>query len=1400
MKNFPIGRYSRLNWRMVLLALLLLSVHQVLPAADRTARSLGGSPVLFPDGDFESPNVNGFAYSPSGSAWTFHNGAGLSDNNSGFTSGNPNAPQGSQVLFIQTGGRMTQTLDFVAGQYVFSLKAAQRGNWQASYQVLELRVDGVAVQTIQPAGTAYQSFSTAPITLSSGSHTIELRGLNPNGGDNTAFVDEFTYTRQREIFRDGGESPNLAAGTFQYAASGGPWTLSNGGGIAEINSGFTNGSPTPPQGSQIIFLQGGGQAIQSVNISQAGFYRVKFQAALRANMANQVKNVRVSFAGVQVAEVSLPSTNYTAFKSASLYLNPGTYTLKIQGINPVSGDHTGFVDDVSVEHLLDWQDPVAWSGAVPGSNDNARIPSGTAVGMRGTMNAANVTVSGDLVAALQTDFNLNADNIMVMGSDALFEVGQENALYTADANVTLTASASDPDVGPMGNNFLGAMNGGTVQLHGAATTSWTRLAANVNAGGTSITLAEPVNWNTNDVILLVSSRTNWNEAEKRTIASVTGGGTVLNLNQALQYPHKGVVQSYFNGTQNLTADIRAEVGLLSHNIRIEGNAAAASGGFGGHIMIMNGSAAYVEGVELYNMGQKAILGRYPFHWHMLGDGGQGQYFKRSSVHQSYNRAITIHGTESTLVEDNFFYDHIGHGVFLEDGSERFNVIRGNVTLLSKRPAPGEELTPSDNQFNQVQNRTPSSYWITNPQNTFEDNVAAGTEGTGYWFAFPTSPMGLSASDPRFSSMQPHKLPLISFARNSAHSCMTGLDIFDQLNPDHSIKTNWGWDEASDHVMESCLWYANDLALYSGIGVGGPVENLIFRNNVLLENKVGIMLASYSKVDQSAIVASSGQGLVSGQRYAYRVYDGAGQVLNSYFTGWNASNANLLLNTGAAIKHPNHLFNNNGTDHSGFVRVSLPNFDIAPTYSHANAPGHPRFWSIVIKDQDGGITGVPNTTIIGNQPFQRVGDEFKPSNWVNAYRSPHHFALALLYYNLPFAQIPNVSVTRTKTGTPTESVYYIDGYKEHHQLPFIVNEDFLYTYTYEALPTSKFVALRMDDAQAGDDYLVRFTDFGKLGGLSLSSSQGSFTSHSSLSSLQNASSSGYFRESNGDLYIKAVATGKIQNFNISWNTNFTVPVLDSDGDQMADGLEVTSGRHPFDASDLAAEFASNGNFEGWDQLVNISGGTVSNGMLSGTSINNGDAQIVNTDFNFLANEVDQIQIYMRSSASTGVQMFFATNSAPGFSASRVVSASHPGGNAWKVVTLDMSGHGSWNGTVTDLRLDAVSGVGKSFDIGWIRAASSSKTQSWASEEFLGELHVSPNPFGDFLRANWNTEAGYEMVQLTDLQGRLLAQRDLLDGQNSLDWTLAELNLPAGTYLLRFVGPAATEVRRMVKLPK
>ena len=121
---------------------------------------------------------------------------------------------------------------------------------------------------------------------------------------------------------------------------------------------------------------------------------------------------------------------------------------------------------------------------------------------------------------------------------------------------------------------------------------------------------------------------------------------------------------------------------------------------------------------------------------MVAGAGTGQYFNDSSIHDSFNRGVTIHGTDNTTVSNNFMYKTIGHTLFLEDGVEENNTITYNVVCLSIRPAPGTEVTPSDNELNQAQNRTPASYWITHPNNIVENNVAAGGGRNGLLVYLP----------------------------------------------------------------------------------------------------------------------------------------------------------------------------------------------------------------------------------------------------------------------------------------------------------------------------------------------------------------------------------------------------------------------------------------------------------------------------------------------------------------------------------------------------------------------------------------------------------------------------------------------------------------------------------------
>src|SRR5262249_30352666 len=152
--------------------------------------TINAVPILS-DAGFETPSVGtgtygAFQYNPSGTAWAFDFGSGVAGNGSGFTAGNPNAPEGAQGAFLPGSGSFSQTVTLAAGTYTLSFMAAQRGNVQASSQTFRVLVDGNVIGTFTPGGTTYTAF-TAGFTVAAGNHTVTFVGTDPNGGDNTAF-------------------------------------------------------------------------------------------------------------------------------------------------------------------------------------------------------------------------------------------------------------------------------------------------------------------------------------------------------------------------------------------------------------------------------------------------------------------------------------------------------------------------------------------------------------------------------------------------------------------------------------------------------------------------------------------------------------------------------------------------------------------------------------------------------------------------------------------------------------------------------------------------------------------------------------------------------------------------------------------------------------------------------------------------------------------------------------------------------------------------------------------------------------------------------------------------------------------------------------------------------------
>jgi hypothetical protein len=307
------------------------------------------------DAGFETPGqgvgFGAYTFCPTGSAWTFAGGAGLTGYDSAFTSGNLYIPQGNQVAFLQDVGIIGQNVNLTAGTYVITFYAAQRANWQASFQTIAVYVDHNRVGTIQPTSTDYLLYSSHPFSLGGGSHLVELVGLDPNGGDNTAFVDE---VQMESVAANEPSDANFQTplqgygfGGYRYSPTGSPWTFTGGAGLTSNGSAFTSGNPNAPGGSQVAFLQDNAIISQAVNFTGGNFV-ISFDAAQRANWQASYQTIAVYVDGTRVGTVRPTSTSYLAYSTSAFSMTAGMHTLEFIGLDPLGGDNTAFLDGVTI--------------------------------------------------------------------------------------------------------------------------------------------------------------------------------------------------------------------------------------------------------------------------------------------------------------------------------------------------------------------------------------------------------------------------------------------------------------------------------------------------------------------------------------------------------------------------------------------------------------------------------------------------------------------------------------------------------------------------------------------------------------------------------------------------------------------------------------------------------------------------------------------------------------------------------------------------------------------------------------------------------------------------------------------------------------------------------------------
>jgi len=505
-----------------------------------------------------------------------------------------------------------------------------------------------------------------------------------------------------------------------------------------------------------------------------------------------------------------------------------------------------------------WSDAATWPDRkVPRAGDKVTIPAGKEVVLDVSPPAlGSLTIEGKLSFANNADLELTTEWIMLHGE---LEIGTEARPHTRKATITLTNNVKDEDIGGMGgaNDRVDRgilLMGGTLNLHGDRKHTWTKLAQTAAAGSNSIQVLDAAGWRVGDEIVLASTDFDPRQAERRTISAIKGN--TITLDTKLDYMHFGKI--------TFDVDERGEVGLLTRNIRLQASADAEQAPyFGGHVMAMGASKMFVEGVEFNRMGQNLTLARYPIHWHLIGD-AKGQYIRNAAIHDTYNRCVTVHGTNFLRVENNVTYNTVGHCFFLEDGVEHGNEFVHNLAIQTKchtsKPcvptnlaASGETrngtngqqskdvLLPSDN--------TAASFWITNPDNTYRDNVAAGSDSNGFWMSLPEHPNGKFEGTEISAKTWPRRTPFREFKGNVAHS------NYDAFMFDRNIAANntfgvtgsshTGLENPADPNSRALESVFEDLTAYKNRNgaIWGRGEMHVFRNVKVADNAIGFTHAS-----------------------------------------------------------------------------------------------------------------------------------------------------------------------------------------------------------------------------------------------------------------------------------------------------------------------------------------------------------------------------------------------------------------------------------------------------------------------------------------------------------------------------------------------------------------------------
>ena len=297
----------------------------------------------------------------------------------------------------------------------------------------------------------------------------------------------------------------------------------------------------------------------------------------------------VTIDGVDCVVATSTATEITCTVGArsSTYNLDNTFTVYV-------GNNAAILQD-SFLYVLKWSNPLTWGSDMPPvDNDLIFVPKGTTLYVdQDTPILEGIAVEGGtLVFADEGNLTVQAGFMTLIGGR--FIAGTEKHPHINPLTFIMYGGYYGKQQPMFGNKGIGCKNCKFSMYGKPRTKTWSSLSSTVNPTETQLTVIDAVDWQVGEEIVVASTSFEWTEAERKTITAING--STITVDTPFMYKHIAVVETH--GADML--EMRAEVGLLTRNIKMRGDTeTSVSKMYGSHLLLTGEGVNGFEGQVAY---------------------------------------------------------------------------------------------------------------------------------------------------------------------------------------------------------------------------------------------------------------------------------------------------------------------------------------------------------------------------------------------------------------------------------------------------------------------------------------------------------------------------------------------------------------------------------------------------------------------------------------------------------------------------------------------------------------------------------------------------------------------------------------------------------------------------------